>query len=118
MSSQTVDRAKSEPTDPMVSSAGEACAPNACAADPLALLGALTLGIGVGAVSGAILQPMAIWLVVAGCLVHGWGMVRGRLIGPSPSRRGGRWVTMIDVASWIAIAAAAVAVALAAGRAA
>ena len=66
----------------------------------------------------AILQPMAIWLVVAGCLVHGWGMVRGRLIGPSPSRRGGRWVTMIDVASWIAIAAAAVAVALAAGRAA
>lgn len=114
MSNKALD---TEGRAPAVEAAPEsACADNACSADPLALLGALTLGIGIGSGAGPALQPLVIWLVVGGCLVHGWGMVRGRLSGLSRNRSGGLWLTLINVASWIVIAGLAVAVTIAAGR--
>lgn len=116
MSRQELDAEHGVP-DASPAPAEAVCAPNACAADPLALLGALTLGIGVGALSGQALQPIAIWLVVGGCLVHGWGMVRGTLTGLSHNERSGSWVTIINAASWIVIAGLAVAATIAAGRA-
>ena len=89
----------------------------ACTADALPVLGVLTLGIGVGALSGPTLQGLGIWLFVVGCVVHGWGLARRNLADGSQGGRGRQLAKVIDVVSWAAIAVLAVLVVLTAGRA-
>lgn len=81
-----------------------------CTQDILPMLAVLTLGIGVGAASGPMLKSIGVWLFLVGCLVHAWCFVRTRIASSVWSQGRTTWVTILDIASWIAIAVAAAAV--------
>ena len=85
-----------------------------CTQDILPMLAILTLGIGVGAASGQMLKGVGVWLLLVGCVVHAWCLLRARMATSVWSQGRPKWVTILDIASWIAIAIAA-AVVLASG---
>ena len=97
-------------TDNKASDQRAQCAPpdgQGCTGDVLSMLAILTLGIGVGAVSGQMLRSVGVWLLLVGCLVHAWCFVRARMATSVWSQVRPKWTVILDIASWIAIAIAA-----------
>lgn len=74
------------------------------------MLAILTPGLGVGASPVRVLKSVGVWLVLVGCLVHAWCFARTRMVISGWRQDRPRWAVILDIASWTAIAIAALVV--------
>jgi hypothetical protein len=71
-------------------------------------VGAVVLGIGLGALIGAPLRGFIAWLVILGVLLQGWGILERRRWVLSATRKPPAWWRAIYAACWLGLAAIAV----------
>ena len=74
-------------------------------ADLASGIGVLILGIGVGALLGGSLYPYAVYFVVGGILLHGWGMFRKHRLQRELFGGSLWWVQVLYGLCWLLIAA-------------
>ena len=74
-------------------------------------LGALVLGIGVGALLGDRLARWAVPILVAGAAVHGWGMLDKHRLTTDPEAATAWWERALYWGCWILLALLGLAVA-------
>ncbi len=73
-------------------------------ADLLSGVGALVLGIGIGALAAPALGWLAVPLFLVGCISHGWGMIQKHRIEQLNQSTSAAWETALYWACWAAIA--------------
>ncbi len=73
-------------------------------ADLLCGVGALVLGIGIGAIAAPALGWLAVPLFLVGCVSHGWGMIQKQRIEQLDCSGASAWETMLYWGCWAAIA--------------
>ena len=73
-------------------------------ADLLCGVGALVLGIGIGALAAPALGWVAVPLFLIGCISHGWGMIQKHRIEQLDASGSAAWETALYWGCWAAIA--------------
>lgn len=72
--------------------------------DLLCGVGALVLGMGIGALAAPALGWLAVPLFLIGCLSHGWGMIQKHRIEQLGASGSAAWETALYWGCWAAIA--------------
>lgn len=72
--------------------------------DLLGAVGALVLGMGIGALAAPALGWLALPLFLIGCLSHGWGMIQKHRIEQLEASASAAWEQALYWGCWAAIA--------------
>ncbi|MEQ1613789.1 MAG: hypothetical protein ABL904_13630 [Hyphomicrobiaceae bacterium] len=73
-------------------------------AELLSAVGALVLGIGIGALAAPVLGWLAVPIFLIGCISHGWGMIQKHRIEQLDDNTPATWEAALYWGCWVALA--------------